>query len=137
MEAQAAPSEVALKTYKDHVRESMEHERALRWSEAEKSRRAAILCLVQGGLALEGREPLPSSELYHTRHGKVLASCTYISPSEVIYKGVTYPSLGAAARAASADLGMKSKKYPALIFWGVEKQEKGRDVLRQVRPDRT
>jgi cytoskeletal protein RodZ len=56
-----------------------------------------------------------------TREGKTV-TCTVLADGGAEYKGQTYRTLSAAARAAAADLKIFAISQNGFLFWGVMKQ---------------
>lgn len=103
-------------TYQETLREARRLERRGLWSAASDAwKRAAKMH------ADEHHELRPGDELHHVKRGVVRAVAVYRGPAAVEYAGKVYESLTAAAKAATADLGMAYRS--GLRFWGLRKQE--------------
>ena len=115
----------------DILRRAKRLERAGRWAEARDAWQAAA----GPGVASAGparRTDLagltPGTVLEHrqgTRHGHVVATCTYAGPGQFVYAGATYSTPTGAAIAASRDLGLRVRRS-GWVFWRIEPREEPR-----------
>lgn len=111
---------------------ALAHERAARWSEASKAWAEAARATAETGPAKRGARPrrasssatglAPGTVLQHVVRGVVESECTFMADGDVRYDGVSYGSLGAAANAAAAVLGRKSKTLNGWVYWGLDRQ---------------
>lgn len=65
--------------------------------------------------------PDVGEKVQHVAGGSVLAECTYRGVGKWVYGKKTYSSPSAAANAAAADLGHKSRSLNGWRFWGLKK----------------
>lgn len=63
----------------------------------------------------------PGTKLEHRQNGRVVATCAVLSDG-FRYRRRVYSSISAAANAAAAHLGQRSRSLNGWVFWGVEKR---------------
>lgn len=117
-----------MKNKREHVIEALAHEKAGRWSEASTAWAAAALAEGAPEPAKRGarREDTtgiaPGTILRHMKRGVAEVECTFVAEGDIVFGGVSYGNLSAAANAAAASLGRKSKTLNGWVYWGLDQQ---------------
>ena len=116
------------KSKRECVIEALAHERAGRWSKASEAWAAAALAegapepAKRGARREDATGIAPGTTLRHLKRGVVEAECTFVAEGDIVFAGTSYDSLSAAANAAAASLGRKSKTLNGWVYWGLDKQ---------------